>query len=114
MAHKRKPVRTIETPCTGDAHKNPHIDHCMVCMPRWGVVVRNIYVSARGLTRYCMICQKRIKGGEEYELGKNFYGEELTSKVKHHSCIERKRAEQRAAHDAMLDRLAEIRKQGVS
>ncbi len=25
--------------CTGEAHGNPHIDHCMVCMPRWGKVV---------------------------------------------------------------------------
>jgi len=23
-------------PCTGEAHSNPHIDNCSVCMPRWG------------------------------------------------------------------------------
>jgi hypothetical protein len=23
-------------PCNGEAHGNPFIDHCMVCMPRWG------------------------------------------------------------------------------
>jgi hypothetical protein len=25
-------------PCDGEAHKNPHIDNCMVCAPRWGEV----------------------------------------------------------------------------
>jgi hypothetical protein len=33
----RKPTGK-DVPCTGDAHSNPHIDHCMVCLPRWGVV----------------------------------------------------------------------------
>lgn len=23
-------------PCTGEAHRNPYIDNCWVCMPRWG------------------------------------------------------------------------------
>jgi hypothetical protein len=23
-------------PCTGEAHGNPYIDHCMLCAPRWG------------------------------------------------------------------------------
>jgi len=23
-------------PCPGEAHSNPHIDHCGTCMPRWG------------------------------------------------------------------------------
>jgi hypothetical protein len=22
--------------CNGEAHSNPHIDHCMICAPRWG------------------------------------------------------------------------------
>ncbi len=22
--------------CNGEAHGNPYIDHCMVCMPWWG------------------------------------------------------------------------------
>jgi len=22
--------------CNGEAHRNPHIDNCMMCMPRWG------------------------------------------------------------------------------
>ncbi len=25
-------------PCTGEAHSNAYIDHCGVCMPRWGLV----------------------------------------------------------------------------
>jgi hypothetical protein len=27
-----------ERPCRGEAHSNPHIDHCSICAPRWGVV----------------------------------------------------------------------------
>lgn len=27
-----------EKPCNGEAHRNPFIDHCMVCMPRWGTI----------------------------------------------------------------------------
>ncbi len=22
--------------CDGEAHSNPHIDHCMMCAPNWG------------------------------------------------------------------------------
>lgn len=25
-------------PCSGEAHSNPFIDHCMQCAPRWGTV----------------------------------------------------------------------------
>ena len=25
--------------CDGEAHDNPHIDHCMQCAPRWGWVM---------------------------------------------------------------------------
>jgi hypothetical protein len=32
----REPTGTA--PCPGDAHSNPHIDHCGVCMPGWGTV----------------------------------------------------------------------------
>lgn len=30
----------LEVPrrCTGEAHSNPHVDNCGVCMPRWGWV----------------------------------------------------------------------------
>jgi len=27
---------TIPRPCNGDAHSNPYIDNCGVCMPNWG------------------------------------------------------------------------------
>lgn len=29
---------TILVTCNGEAHGNPFIDNCMVCMPRWGWV----------------------------------------------------------------------------
>jgi hypothetical protein len=38
-AHKGKPKSYKATVCTGEAHSNPFIDHCWVCMPNWGVVV---------------------------------------------------------------------------
>lgn len=28
-------------PCTGEAHSNAFIDHCSVCMPRWGWMRNN-------------------------------------------------------------------------
>lgn len=35
--YKRKPSgKTI--PCTGDAHSNPFIDHCLQCAPGWGEI----------------------------------------------------------------------------
>ena len=40
MAHKDKPSTYDVTRCTGEAHSNPWIDHCPVCMPHWGIVVR--------------------------------------------------------------------------
>ncbi len=30
---------TVEIPCPGEAHSNAFIDHCMLCSPRWGVLV---------------------------------------------------------------------------
>lgn len=24
-------------PCPGEAHSNPHVDHCVQCAPFWGV-----------------------------------------------------------------------------
>ena len=29
-------VTTALIECTGEAHSNPYIDHCMMCAPRWG------------------------------------------------------------------------------
>lgn len=31
--------------CTGEAHSNPHIDHCGVCMPNWGWVGGGVKVK---------------------------------------------------------------------
>jgi hypothetical protein len=28
--------RVVMQKCNGEAHSNPYIDHCMVCMPHWG------------------------------------------------------------------------------
>ena len=28
--------RIVTVKCTGEAHSNPFIDHCGVCMPHWG------------------------------------------------------------------------------
>ena len=28
--------KLIEMKCNGEAHSNPYIDHCGVCMPYWG------------------------------------------------------------------------------
>lgn len=50
MIAARRPAEKIErmleekygipplTQCPGEAHQNPHIDHCGVCMPHWGLV----------------------------------------------------------------------------
>jgi hypothetical protein len=40
--------KLIEVQCIGEAHKNPFIDHCMVCLPHWGKypwAVRKDYVG---------------------------------------------------------------------
>lgn len=31
-------VAGMLVPCTGEAHRNPNIDNCMICMPRWGLM----------------------------------------------------------------------------
>ncbi len=37
-------------PCPGEAHDNAFIDHCGVCMPRWGVIQeREPKLDAAGL-----------------------------------------------------------------
>ena len=28
--------KLVEMQCMGEAHSNPYIDHCGVCMPHWG------------------------------------------------------------------------------
>jgi len=34
--------------CNGEAHSNPHIDHCSVCMPLWGrMLVKDPAVAER-------------------------------------------------------------------
>jgi hypothetical protein len=40
MAHEGRTELYNVTQCTGEAHSNPYIDHCGVCAPFWGVVVK--------------------------------------------------------------------------
>ena len=42
MARKTKPRFYNVSICKGEAHSNPFIDHCWVCMPRWGIVVKPV------------------------------------------------------------------------
>lgn len=38
--------------CNGEAHSNPFIDNCMVCMPRWGVhEIRNVADFDRAIAK---------------------------------------------------------------
>lgn len=34
----------VPHPCSGEAHSNPYIDNCGVCMPHWGSVHRDVKV----------------------------------------------------------------------
>jgi hypothetical protein len=36
---------TMPRSCQGEAHANPNIDHCSVCMPNWGTVRSPIRVK---------------------------------------------------------------------
>jgi hypothetical protein len=45
--------------CNGEAHKNPYIDHCMVCLPYWS----KIYICPNHNNRladngWCEECSK--------------------------------------------------------
>lgn len=42
------PLAVIK-PCDGEAHSNPWIDHCMVCIPHWG------------FTLHCASCDKQLQ-----------------------------------------------------
>lgn len=47
----------ILIPCDGEAHKNPHIDNCMSCAPRWGEVEvheKSFKLGARNAVREMM------------------------------------------------------------
>ena len=45
-AEHAKLVTTGLVPCTGEAHSNPYIDHCMMCAPYWGM--REVLVAIEG------------------------------------------------------------------
>jgi hypothetical protein len=40
VRYRGKNFRIVE--CHGEAHSNPFIDHCMVCLPYWGVYAQEI------------------------------------------------------------------------
>jgi len=35
----------LPRPCPGEAHENPNIDHCSLCMPDWGIIYHMISVK---------------------------------------------------------------------
>ena len=35
----------VPRPCSGEAHGNPFIDNCMVCMPHWGTILTPVKVK---------------------------------------------------------------------
>lgn len=36
MTTKKIKPAPVWRECRGEAHRNPYIDHCMVCLPWWG------------------------------------------------------------------------------
>lgn len=65
MDKKDKPYAII-TKCTGEAHSNPFIDHCSICMPGWGDIPTcskcggRLIVTDRGNYR-CRTCKVTIR-----------------------------------------------------
>lgn len=41
--------KLIEMKCNGEAHRNPYIDNCGVCMPYWGVYPVAVPKDAPGI-----------------------------------------------------------------
>lgn len=45
--------------CIGEAHQNPYIDHCEICMPFWGdYPVCPIHRRKLTYTGFCKECRK--------------------------------------------------------
>jgi len=57
-------VYAIRIECPGEAHKNPYIDHCSVCMPDWGEFFLCPKCGSRLIPgnldykRWCKTCRK--------------------------------------------------------
>lgn len=53
--------------CTGEAHSNPYIDHCGVCMPHWGEYPKCPYCTSTRIKEWpsgrgkCKQCGKIMK-----------------------------------------------------
>ena len=41
--------KLVKVECNGEAHSNPHIDHCMVCLPFWGEYPEAVKKDAPGV-----------------------------------------------------------------
>lgn len=59
------PLRAIWVKCNGEAHSNPHIDHCGVCMPYWGEYPKCPYCGStklgnKSLKTKCKKCGKMV------------------------------------------------------
>lgn len=57
--------QAIWVKCNGEAHTNPHIDHCAVCMPHWGEYPKCPYCGGtrlgNGATKTkCRTCGKMV------------------------------------------------------
>ncbi len=55
-------------PCDGEAHSNPHIDHCMVCMPRWGEVEELAPIDFEAAKKARLDIPCPMLSGEEFDL----------------------------------------------
>lgn len=70
------PRPRVET-CTGEAHSNPHIDHCWVCMPYWGnypVCGCGHKLSVTGAGFICRACHIRYTREQIAEIGYSIRG----------------------------------------
>lgn len=54
-------MNAIIKQCTGEAHRNPYIDHCYECMPYWEQVP------------YCPQCGSRVRETAIKNPAKRFY-----------------------------------------
>jgi hypothetical protein len=67
--------KVIFVECIGEAHSNPFIDHCMVCLPYWATYPTcpfcgyKVYCSKRnGFDYYCKNCKKYLYKNDSQEL----------------------------------------------
>lgn len=49
-------VYAVVEDCHGEAHRNPFIDNCNVCAPKWGIILR------------CANCNERLRYNRQAKL----------------------------------------------